>query len=143
MKPYSNDISDHRSVVAWRDAAMTDGWKLESVYSDEPAISYGRITKDGYKGNVCARVTSEMKTRIKHHTNKWAFNSEIHLWGPDGLAITAPFPYSWSAILSNATKCDECEEVGVVTLRVAFCQRVCATCLPTARAKYETPGWCD
>lgn len=143
MKQYSNDIRDHEAAVAWRTAALADGWTMESVYKTEPMESYARIRKEGYSGHVCARVTEEMKARYSHYVSKWKYNSEISLWGPDNLAIEAPAVYSWDAITQGTKTCSECGKTNVETTRVAFANRVCLSCLPASRAKHEVGNWTE
>lgn len=140
---YTNSDADYSAVVAWRTAALADGWTLENVYEIEPAQSYGKIAKEGFTGHVCARVTTEMQAIYPHHRSKWKYEAQIHLWGPDGLAIKSPDVYNWNVIIGNSHTCSACGAVVVKTFRYGFAGRCCEACLPAMRAQHEQPGWCD
>ena len=144
MNQYSNNKADHDCVVAWREAAIADGWILEKTFVPEPADSYGHIKRGEFTGHICARERVKMEQyypKISH--GKFEFHSSISLWGPDGVSIIAPFPYSWDAITKGLRHCEVCGKDDVETVRVAFCNRACIACAPALRAKLETRGWCD
>ena len=140
---YSNDDADHARVIAWRDAALADGWTIEATYNSEPVTSCGSIAKDGYKGHVCARVTEEMKKWHPRHVSKWKYESDVNLWGPDGLCIKPPEIYDWAAIVRGTRTCSACGKEDVDTQRYSFAGRCCAACRPEMAKKHEYRGWCD
>ena len=144
MNTNSNDRTDHDCVVAWRDAAIADGWILEAVFAGEPAESYGQIKRDGFTGHICAREKTKMEQYFpKTSHGKWEYHSAVSLWGPDGVSVITPFPYSSDAITKGPRHCEVCGKDDVETVRVAFCNRACVACAPALRAKLETRGWCD
>lgn len=143
---YTNDPTELANVVSFREAAIADGWTLEKVYDHEPADSYGKLSRNGFLMHVNARDAErqhEWGAHKKGERYKYRYQAEITIWGPDGLVVKAPSPYSWEEISSGTTICSKCKSRNVPTQRVGFAGRVCAACLPEARASIETPGWCD
>jgi len=140
---YTNSDADYAKVVAWRDAAVADGWTLNAVYKKEPETSYGHLSKDGFTVHACCRVTEEMKKRFAHYSSKWKYEAQINVWGPDGLAVRAPENYNWAELVAATRKCHHCGKTDVDTVRYSFAGRCCHDCLPAMKAQHEQPGWCD
>lgn len=123
------EIVDYvRSYVA---EMAADGWSTEPTYNGEAIERATRLRRDGFIASSTARPSADgLKS-----------SASIHVWGPDGLAIVPPFPYSFDACMAATETCSACRKTGVPTERVGFAGRVCATCLPAQRARIETPGW--
>lgn len=118
----------------WREAAIADGWQAEPTYGDhEPLEQAWKLRRDGFTIQGLSRPGSD----------KMLPSADVHIWGPDGLAIEPPAEYDFAAIVRGSQTCSECGAHPVTTERVAFANRVCAECAPDARRRYETPGWCD
>jgi hypothetical protein len=64
-------------------------------------------------------------------------------WAPDGLAVEPPAVYNFEELVRNSRTCEFCKAQNVDTQRVGFAGRCCAACLPDARKRIETKGWCD
>jgi len=135
---FTNSQADLDAVIAWRDAAIADGWSHRPTYgkseSEDRACT---MEKNGYKAMVLTR------TPIEGKPSKWKAEAEVNIWGPDGLAIKPPNVYDWEAIQSAVATCGYCGAHPVKTERVGFAGRCCETCLPTMRAKIEVPGWAN
>lgn len=141
----TNSDDEYKAVIAWRNAALADGWTLAATYEGiEPSTSYGTISKEGgWTGHVCARVATEMQSRVPWYGNKWKYSARVTLWGPDGLDVPAREVYDWAAIVAGLRTCAACGKKDVPTQRYSFAGRCCADCRPTMAAQHEQPGWCD
>lgn len=128
---FTNDPDRLQGAKQFRDDAVADGWGVEPTYQNESIESASRLQRDGY---VMLVVTREK-------VGKWAFEAEVNIWGPDGLAIRAPEFYDFDEIERRTRTCNYCGNGDVPTQRVGFAGRCCASCLPGARKKIETPGW--
>ena len=148
---YSGNRFDHRAVrndalwekivearkvliaktLAWREAAIADGWESRPTYEHEDEMTAFRLTRDGFIIQGLARPEGELSVG----------SGELHCWGPDGLAIEVGETYDWEAIQRAVCTCGYCGERPVKTERVGFAGRCCAKCLPEMRAKIETTGW--
>lgn len=131
---FTNDPAPYEAMLAYREAALADGWSLQWMEGDEKTASYSKHFKDGY----CMHILS--RSQGKH---KYKYEAKASLWCPQGIAIRAPETYDWQKIVEGTTRCHECGATGVKTVRVAFANRVCEPCLPAAKAKYEYRGWAD
>lgn len=117
---------------AWRDAAVADGWSIEPTYDYEPVERAWRLSREGFSVQGitrAARDDTEMTT------------ADIHIWGPDGLAIRPPPIYDWSAIVAGSRTCNACGATDVETQRYGFAGRCCAACRPEMARIHEQPGW--
>ena len=132
---FTNDRAYLEAVQAYRDAAIADGWTSEPTYKDESAHRACKLHKGGFVMMVL--------TREHRPGGPSAYEVQVHLWGPDGLAIKPEAPYNWDQINEGLRVCDWCGATGVYTERVGFANRVCARCAPEARRKIEVPGWSD
>ena len=117
---------------AWRDAAEADGWTIEPTYSSELLTRAATLKREGYVAMVLTR--DYPNGHIEAH---------VSVWGPDGLAIIAGFPYSWADVVAGASACSECGAAPVETVRVGFAGRVCKACRPAVAKVAEFPGWND
>jgi len=128
--------NDHEKVVAARafmDAAASDGWSIKPTYS-EPVECAASLERDGFSMLIIAR---------ENGGEKFKYQAQVNIWGPDRLAIAAPKEYSWAKILGALSHCNVCDKDGVEIHRYSFAGRCCADCLPAMRAKHERPGWCN
>lgn len=131
-------------VTAYREAMIADGWEAEPTYpSHEPLESAARLKRDGFVCLMLSRSKGPKEEREERHRGLKQYETKIHIWGPDRLAITPPFPYSFEGCVDGATRCHACGKRGVETQRVNFAGRVCAECLPEQRRLTERPGWCN
>ena len=130
----TNDINEHLAAVAFREAAISDGWIAAALYDNEPMESYAHLTKDGYAMHVNARVGN---------SGCYKYQAQVSIWGSDGLAIKAPKIYDHDAIFKEGmNRCVNCGAIGE-TFRYGFAGRCCRICLTEMRKKYEFPGWRD
>ena len=122
-------MSKLSAVVAWRDAAISDGWESSQTYrGGEAEDSASTLTRERWRAQVYARSERDCS---------------VYVWGPDGLAVPAGDVYDFPALLAGLTHCKTCGRSGVSTHRVGFAGRVCAACLPAERKRVVTPGWCN
>lgn len=124
-------------VIAWRDAAVADGWTITPTYGREDVSRASTLARDGYKAMLL--------TREPIPGDRWATTQEytLNLWCPRGIDIRPPAVYDWAKIVAGTRTCSVCGATDVDTQRVAFANRACAACAPALRKKMETPGWCD
>jgi len=134
---FTNDIARWQAVNAYRDAAATDGWSIRPTYGSESIERAASLERDGFKMMVLSRDNSDQKAR------KWKYEAQVSIWGPDGLAINPPATYDFAKIEALTRHCNYCKADDIETERVGFAGRCCAKCLPSMRAKIETPGWCN
>ena len=142
-KPIRNDrlwgeIVEARKVLiakalAWREAAMADGWESRPIYQHEDELTAFRLTRDGFVVQGLARPEGELSVG----------SGEIHCWGPDGLHIPVGEVYDWGNLNRAVETCGYCSAHPVKTTRVGFAGRCCEACLPRMRKQIETPGWAD
>ncbi len=130
---FTDDPKELERIIEFRDAAVRDGWAIQRTYPNhEPIESAASLEKDGFKMMILSRPTELHK-----------FDANIHIWGPDRLAIKIPDGYSWESIKDGLGVCGFCGKTKVETRGVAFANRVCEECYPEAKKKLEYPGWCD
>ncbi|HCE07501.1 MAG TPA: hypothetical protein DEQ40_02660 [Oxalobacteraceae bacterium] len=118
-------------ALAWRAAALRDGWSSHPTYQCEPEQRAFSLNRNGFHVQGLARPS----------TKDTGGSGEITCWGPDGLHIAVGEIYDWAAIRAGMTTCAYCHKIGVPTERVGFAGRCCAGCLPDMRKVIETPGW--
>lgn len=144
---FTNDSREYERVIAWRDAAIADGWEHGSQ-SSEAEERWSKLTRDGF---VCQVLTRSRGNEVLdpargYHQSvhgKYAYQAKVSLWGPDGVAVNPGLIYDWDAIRESLRACPECGAKDVETFRVAFANRACAKCRPALEAKLCKPGWCD
>jgi hypothetical protein len=129
-----------RFVVAWRAAAIADGWEHTATYGLEPIERACRLKREGFLVSILTREPWEGNKSIPA-TKSTEYS--INAWGPDGLSLKITALYSFEDLKRNLLLCGECGKYSVSTSRVAFVNRVCPKCIVAARKKYETKGWCD
>lgn len=120
-------------AIAWRIAALADGWSNEPTYQHEAIDRASTLRKDGFIAQIIARPEDKVFKPI----------GSIAIWGPDGLAIDIDNEYNWDKIQANLRLCMDCKRGDVETQRVGFAGRVCVECLPAARKRDEYAGWSD
>lgn len=121
------------AALAWREAAMADGWESRPTYQHEDELTAFRLTRDGFVVQGLARPT----------TGEFVGTGEIHCWGPDGLHIPAGEIYDWAELQRAVKTCGYCGAHPVWPVRVGFAGRCCPACLPAMRKAIETPGWAE
>jgi hypothetical protein len=120
-------------ALAWREAAMADGWSSQPTYEHESELTAFRLVRDRFQVQGLARP----------ETKDTVGSGEISCWGPDGLHVPVGETYDWPAILRAVETCQYCKAHPVKTERVGFAGRCCAACLPDMRRRIETPGWAE
>lgn len=120
-------------ATEWRLAAEADGWQFRPTYPSEPVEHAFRGEHEGFSIQGIARPGGDESLP----------SASIHIWGPDGLAVMPPLAYDMVSIRRGTRICSFCDAEDVDTFRVGFAGRVCAACLPEARRRIETPGWCE
>src|SRR5271157_489350 len=79
-------------AVAWRDAAVANGWSIVPTYGDhEPVKRAARLEREGF---TCQILTRDNSTEVR----KYAFEASVSVWAPDGLSILVPNVYDWNAV---------------------------------------------
>lgn len=142
MFGFTNNDKEYERVVKFRTEAIKDGWTYEPTYGNhESWESHCSLSKNDFKMSISTRTTET--SFILKKGGKWKYEADIHIWGPDGLAIEPPKEYNMGEIIKGLKKCSWCETEDVETQRVAFANRVCKKCLPAAQKQLEYPGWCD
>lgn len=132
---FTNDKAQLSAVVAWREAAIADGWTAEPTYPNhEPVSSASSLKREGYLASILTR---------EKDTGKWKFQCKVNVWGPDRLAIKVPVVYDWALISTSQRRCNYCNANDIETHQVGFTGRACSACLPEQRKRQEFPGWCD
>jgi hypothetical protein len=146
---FTNDSREYERVCAWRDAAIADGWHHEPTYpKSELEDRACRLSRDGWSVQILTRSRGnyipdpQWPNRPSPH-GKWAYEAQVSVWGPDGLAVNPGLTYDWNALKANLRHCPECGKDDVETRRVAFANRCCNDCAPKLKAELEKPGWCD
>jgi hypothetical protein len=122
-----NPTFTQAEAIAWRTAALKDGWSMEPLHEHASWEAAARLERQGFVAYVYA-------------TPK---DPAVFVWGSDKLGLHSTVEYSWDALVRGLRICLECGAEDVPTQRVWFAGRVCETCLPAARVKYETKGWAD
>ncbi len=117
----------------WALAAVIDGWSSRPTYDHEPVEQAFTLERDGFKISGLARPG----------TDKSLPCAEIHIWGPDRLAITPPLTYDMDAIRRGAETCSKCGAHPIATERVGFAGRYCAPCAAIDRPLIEVSGWAE
>lgn len=134
---FTNDKSQWDAAIAFRDAAIADGWTAEPYFPNESFDQASRLSRDGF---ICSILTRDKRETVG---TKWKFQAKVNIWAPDGLAIAVPMVYDSAVILSSQRRCQYCKAEDVDTQRVGFAGRCCANCLPEKRKQIERPGWCE
>jgi hypothetical protein len=129
---FTNDPQRYQATIAYRDAAVQDGWSIRPTYASEPIEGAATLEKDGFTMQVLA---------LQKTDGKFKYQASIHIWGPDGLAIKPGETYNWSQITAGQKTCNECGATEVEPQQFSFAGRCCKPCLPRARAEYEREGW--
>jgi hypothetical protein len=129
----TNSQADIDAVHAFREAAKADGWTCEPTYASEPEESAARLSREGF--------TMQLLSRANKPPNRYGFQAQVNIWGPDGLAINPPEVYDWQKIKAGLTTCSNCGKTDVPTQRYSFAGRACEACLPEMRAKHERGNW--
>jgi hypothetical protein len=135
---FTNDPLQLARVRAWVEAAVADGWTRTATYPHESIERACTLRREGWQALVLMRETA-----LSSLPGKWRYETDIHLWGPDRLAVEPGDVYDWQRLQRELRHCYACGARDVDTQRVGFADRVCAGCLPGMKAKIETPGWCD
>ncbi len=132
---FTNKRSDYDEVLAFKAAAIADGWQCQATYNTESIDRAATLNREGFHLKIIARDNTA-KLGSKH-----AYHLDLSMWGPDGLAILPPETYDWQKIQAAVRSCNYCRAQDVDTFRVSFAGRCCAQCLPKQRAIHERPGW--
>lgn len=144
---FTNDKNVYDEVVAFRDAAIADGWSHHATYQNEPEERASRLSKDGFTMRILTRSRDNEVLNPAagiHRTmhGKWKYEARVSVWGRDGLGISLIGPvYDMARIKAGLRRCDACRAEDVDTQRYSFAGRCCAKCRPDMAAKYEKPGW--
>lgn len=131
---FSNDAQWFNEVVAWREAAIKDGWSIEPTYQSESQDRASSLWKEGFHALILTRDNSS-----KH--GKYSYEANVSVWGPDGLAVSAGEVYDWMRIKAGLRHCHACGANGVDTQRYSFAGRCCEACRPAMAAKHERGNW--
>lgn len=132
---FTNDPIWLQRAIAWRDAAMADGWSIQPTYESESSERASTLHKEGWTAQILTRDNSGLAPL------KYLYEASVNVWGPDGMGIIPPDVYDWEKIKAGLTTCNSCGKPGVETHRYSFAGRCCAECLPSMRKKHEYPGW--
>lgn len=133
MFGFTNDRAQYDAAIAWRDAAIADGWEASPAYDTEDIGRACRLRRDGFEVQVITR----------EKVGKWKYEAQVNVWGPDGMCVNPMKTYNWTDLVDGLRVCDQCKKTDRDTKRVGFANRVCAECFESAKQRIEVPGWCD
>ncbi len=133
---FTNDATQLERVRQYVAAAVADGWEIQPTYASESVDRAARLKRDGFVMQALTRTHEPSQHR-------WLYEAKVHLWGPDGLALTPPEPYDFAEMLRRTRICSHCKAEDVETVRYGFAGRCCKPCLPEMRKRHEQPGWND
>jgi hypothetical protein len=123
-------------AVAWREAAVADGWAIEPTYpGSEGTDRAAKLKRDGWVAMILTRTPVE-GDRWRDH-----YEGAVHVWGPDRMAVVPGAAYSWDRLRAGLRHCAYCNADDVDTQCVGFAGRTCSKCLPEQRRQQEFPGW--
>ena len=128
MKIFNKEMAEK-----YKETMEKDGWTFKYLFHENDPIFKGY--KDGY---VC-----QLSLRNKDVDDFDSSFKRINMWKPDGIAIKAPYIYSWEEIVNNSNICDICGKHSEKIVKIAFANKSCPSCEKEARKKYEFPGWCN
>lgn len=134
IEDLTNDSRKYEAAVAWREAAIADGWVATPQYDTEAMDRVCRLTRDGFACRVMSRIKP---------CPGYAYEAGVAIWGPDQLAVRAPLVYDWAAIQAGLRTCGSCHRKDVETSRVGFANRCCEECRPKVAQQIETRGWAE
>jgi hypothetical protein len=145
---FTNDTKEYDRVRSFRDAAIADRWSHKATYDSEPEERASHLYREGFVMSVLTRsreneVLNPARGIYSTSHGKWRYEAQVHIWGPDGMAIDSGPVYDWGKLTAGLRHCPECGADDVDTQLVGFANRVCADCAPALRKKIEKPGWCD
>ena len=140
MKDHAKDFTLEalEGARAYRAAALADGWTSEPTCKQEEEECASQHHREGFHMSI---IAPESRPATKHLIEQRRPEGSVSIWGPDGLAIAVPMPYSWGALVAGMRICGACGKTDVDTQRFSFAGRCCAVCLPEMRRKHEYPGW--
>jgi len=143
---FTNDSREYDRVVAYRDAAIADGWHHEATYGSESEERACRLRRDGWQMQILTRSRGNYIPDPKwpNHPSphgKYAYEAQVSVWGPDGMDVRPGAIYDWESLKAKLRICPNCGAKDVETERVGFAGRCCAKCLPEQRKQVEYPGW--
>ena len=131
---FSDDPARHAAGIAWRDAAIADGWAAHPACPTEPVTSAAVLVHpENYTAHVITRVLAGPG---------YAYETSVWVWGPDRLALDPPNRYDMAAIRRAVRTCNYCGKTDCATVRVGFAGRACRTCQPVEE-KRLAPGYYD
>ena len=134
---FTNDSSRFAAAVAWREAAIADGWVARATYEKHEGIDRAcTLEREGFVAMILTRQREKPN-------EKWAFEAKVSVWGPDRLAIRPPDVYSWETIVGDVERCGYCRKPSSDIQAVGFAGRCCPACLPEQRKRQEYPGWTE
>jgi hypothetical protein len=128
---FTNDPQRYQAAIAFRDAAVHDGWSIRPTYQSLPVESAATLEKDDFT----------MQILTLENAGKFKCRASIYIWAPDRLQITPPETYDWKAITAGQSTCNQCGATAIETKRFSFAGRACKPCLPGMREKTEYDGW--
>lgn len=128
---FTKDQEEYQAAVAFRTAAIADGWLCTATYENETTESAASLTREGFN----------MQLITRRNVGKWSFQASVSIWGPDKLSILVPKVYNWNEIQAGLRRCNSCMKTDVETQRFSFAGRCCANCIQAMRTQHEYPGW--
>ncbi len=136
---FTNSQADYDAVVAWREAAIADGWDHEPSYGGHESEDRAcRLKRNGF----VVLIISRKPLSLTMDTGRWLAEAQVNAWGPDGMAIRVPDVYDGACFSVAVETCGYCGASSVTTERVGFAGRACPDCAPKERAKLP-PNWAE
>ena len=115
-------------IVAWRDAAVADGWSITPTYNSEGIDRASTLDRDGWKALILTRSERDC---------------DVVVWSSDRLVVTHGTIYSFEELKRNERLCSNCGSTEIATVRIGFAGRVCPTCREKLKPIIEYSGWCN
>lgn len=123
---FTNSDENFQAVLAWKAAAIADGWSHEPTYKNHEGEDRAcSLKKQGWHASVISRI---------HQGRKCRYEAAISVWGPDHLQIRVPNIYNWQELQDALKRCHHCGASPVDTFRIAFAGRGCKECADKANA---------
>lgn len=131
---------ESEKIETLRKALLDDGWEMVPTYPEHESVkSAATLAKQGF----CVMLMNRAPGWIAKWGNPDSFECEVNAWGPDGLAVTMPSPYSWDALRNATLRCGYCKQIfhADQIVRIGFAGRCCKACRKKHVGEVERPGW--
>lgn len=142
LRSRAYEIRNKALIVAWRAAALADGWTMGPRYAaHEPIEQAFELRRDGF--HVVGLLRGDVSQYPPRPIAPEGGYYSLVGWCPKGIALELPLTYDMAAVIAGERICAVCHAEDVDTFKVAFADRACAKCRPDLKAKLETANWAE